>query len=321
MVAVDIEQERLGRVAENLQRLGLQARLVQGDARTPRDWWDGTPFDRILVDAPCSTTGVIRLRSMAEKKVLRFPVISVNDADTKHMFDNRYGTGQSTMDGIVRATNRLVCGSVVVVVGYGWCGRGIAMRAKGMGADVIVTEIDPLKGLEAVMDGFRVMPMEEAASVGDIFITATGDINVLDTHHFEKMKPGALMANSGHFNVEINIPGLRKMSDGDPKTVRPYVEEYRVKGNPIYLLGEGRLINLAAAEGHPSAVMDMSFANQALAVEYLVKNKGKLEPGLHSIPTEVDQEIARLKLQALGITIDSLTPDQIEYINSWTSGT
>jgi adenosylhomocysteinase len=269
-----------------------------------------------------TTTGVIRLRSMAEKKVLKFPVISVNDADTKHMFDNRYGTGQSTMDGIVRATNRLICGSVVVVVGYGWCGRGIAMRAKGMGADVIVTEIDPLKGLEAVMDGFRVMPMEQAAPVGDFFVTVTGNIHVIRGEHFTVMKDGAIVCNSGHFNVELDIPALEKMA-GKRRIVRPGVEQFTFKknGHRVSLLGEGRLVNLATAEGHPSSVMDMSFANQALGAEYLVKNYKQLEKKVYPVPVDIDKEIARLKLAGMGVNIDTLTAEQKKYLASWEMGT
>ena len=269
-----------------------------------------------------TTTGVIRLRSMAEKKVLKFPVISVNDADTKHMFDNRYGTGQSTMDGIVRATNRLVCGSVVVVVGYGWCGRGIAMRAKGMGADVIVTEIDPLKGLEAVMDGFRVMPMEKAAPIGDFFVTVTGNLKVIRSEHFAVMKDGTIVCNSGHFNVELDIPSLEKMAT-KRRIVRAGVEEFtlRKNGHRVSLLGEGRLVNLATAEGHPSSVMDMSFANQALGAEYLVKNYKLLEKKVYPVPTAIDKEIARLKLAGMGVVIDTLTPEQKKYLASWEMGT
>jgi adenosylhomocysteinase len=269
-----------------------------------------------------TTTGVIRLRSMAEKKVLRFPVISVNDADTKHMFDNRYGTGQSTMDGIVRATNRLVCGSTVVVAGYGWCGRGIAMRARGMGADVVVTEVDPLKGLEAAMDGFRVMPMEQAAPVGDFFITVTGNLKVIRQEHFAVMKDGAIVCNSGHFNVELDIPALEKLSR-KKRTVRPGVEEYtlRKNGHRISLLGEGRLVNLATAEGHPSSVMDMSFANQALGAEYIVKNYKVLEKKVYPVPPVIDKEIARLKLAGMGVMIDKLTPEQKKYLASWEMGT
>jgi adenosylhomocysteinase len=268
-----------------------------------------------------TTTGVIRLRSMADRKVLRFPVISVNDANTKHMFDNRYGTGQSTMDGIVRATNRLICGSTVVVAGYGWCGRGIAMRAKGMGADVIVTEVDPLKGLEAVMDGFRVMPMAQAAPVGDFFITVTGNLKVIRGEHFAVMKDGAIVCNSGHFNVELDIPALEKLSR-KRRVVRPGVEEFTLKnGRRVSLLGEGRLVNLATAEGHPSSVMDMSFANQALSAEYLVKHHQKLEKKVYAVPTEIDKEIARLKLAGMGVEIDRLTKEQRKYLASWEMGT
>jgi adenosylhomocysteinase len=268
-----------------------------------------------------TTTGVIRLRAMAADGALAFPVLAVNDSDTKHMFDNRYGTGQSTLDGVIRATNILIAGRTVVVAGYGWCSRGIASRAHGLGANVIVTEIDPMRGLEAVMDGFRVMPMEEAAKVGDIFITATGDINVLDVRHFEKMKHGAIVANSGHFNVEINLVGLREISKGDPRLVRPYVEEYVVGGRSIYVLGEGRLINLAAAEGHPASVMDMSFANQALGAEYMMLNVANLTPGVYTIPKDIDREIARLKLEAMGVQIDTLTAEQEQYLNQWEEGT
>ncbi|MGC8857094.1 MAG: adenosylhomocysteinase [Anaerolineae bacterium] len=269
-----------------------------------------------------TTTGVIRLRAMAADKMLNFPVIAVNDALTKHLFDNRYGTGQSTVDGIIRATNILLAGKRFVVAGYGWCGRGLASRARGMGALVIVTEVDPLKALEAVMDGYEVMPMEEAAKIGDIFCTVTGDINVIDERHFKVMKDGAIVANSGHFNVEINIPALAKMSKGEPKLVRPFVEQYEtVDGRRIHILGEGRLINLASAEGHPASVMDMSFANQALAAEYMVKNADKLEKRVYSVPQEIDAEIARLKLEAMGVKIDTLTEEQIKYLNSWEEGT
>ncbi|MFN8375244.1 MAG: adenosylhomocysteinase [Anaerolineae bacterium] len=268
-----------------------------------------------------TTTGVIRLRAMAKDGELKFPVIAVNDSNTKHLFDNRYGTGQSTIDGVIRATNILLAGRTVVVAGYGWCSRGIASRARGMGANVIVTEIDPLPALEALMDGFRVMPMEEAAPVGDIFITATGDINVLDTHHFAKMKSGAIMANSGHFNVEINLKGLGEMSSEAPRLVRPYVEEYVVNGRSLYVLGEGRLINLASAEGHPASVMDMSFANQALGAEFMIKNYSSLTPNVYTIPQDIDREIARLKLQAMGVNIDTLTPEQNHYLNQWQEGT
>ncbi|MBI1819331.1 MAG: adenosylhomocysteinase [Nitrospirae bacterium] len=268
-----------------------------------------------------TTTGVIRLRSMADKKVLKFPVISVNDAQTKHMFDNRYGTGQSTLDGFLRATNRLIAGSVFVVAGYGWCGRGLAQRAHGMGASVIVTEIDPLKALEAAMDGYRVMPMSEAASLGDFFCTVTGDINVLRKDHFGVMKDGAIIANSGHFNVEIDIPALEKMSK-KKRVIREFVEEFTLPGgNRINLLGEGRLINLASAEGHPSSVMDMSFANQALSAEYMLKNASRLEKKVYPVPKEIDNEIARLKLDGLGIKIDKLTAEQQKYLASWEMGT
>jgi adenosylhomocysteinase len=268
-----------------------------------------------------TTTGIVRLRAMFRDGVLTFPAMNVNDADTKHFFDNRYGTGQSTLDGIIRATNVLLAGKTLVVAGYGWCGKGTAQRARGMGANVIVTEIDPIRAIEAVMDGFRVMPMTEAAPVGDLFITVTGNKHVIRAEHFEVMKDGAIVCNSGHFDIEIDLESLGAQAT-EVKQVRNFTQQYRLQnGKSVVVLGEGRLINLAAAEGHPSAVMDMSFANQALACEYLVKNKGKLEPGLHSIPAELDREIAVLKLQAMGISIDSLTPDQIEYINSWTAGT
>jgi len=268
-----------------------------------------------------TTTGIVRLQAMFKDGVLTFPAMNVNDADTKHFFDNRYGTGQSTLDGIIRATNVLLAGKNIVVAGYGWCGKGTALRARGLGANVIVTEINPVRAIEAVMDGFRVMPMSEAASVGDIFVTVTGNKHVIRAEHFEVMKDGAMVCNSGHFDIEIDLKSLGAKAT-DVKTVRNFTQEYRLQnGKSVVVLGEGRLINLAAAEGHPSAVMDMSFANQAMACEYLVKNQGKLEPGLHSIPVEVDQEIARLKLQAMGINIDTLTPEQNEYINSWTSGT
>ena len=279
-------------------------------------------LDTIIGGTEETTTGVIRLRAMAADKMLQFPVIAVNDAMTKHFFDNRYGTGQSTIDGIIRATNVLLAGKVFVVAGYGWCGRGLAMRARGMGSHVIVTEVDPLKALEAVMDGYQVMPMAEAAKIGDIFCTLTGDINVIDTHHFEVMKDGAIVANSGHFNVEINIPGLQKMSKGDPKLVRPFVDQYETKdGRKINILGEGRLINLASAEGHPASVMDMSFANQALAAEYMVNNADKLEKKVYSVPAEIDAEIAKIKLEAMGVDIDVLTEEQVKYLNSWEEGT
>lgn len=269
-----------------------------------------------------TTTGVIRLRAMAADKMLNFPVIAVNDALTKHLFDNCYGTGQSTVDGIIRATNVLLAGKRFVVAGYGWCGRGLASRARGMGALVIITEVDPLKALEAMMDGYEVMPMEQAVKIGDIFCTVTGDINVLDGHHFAAMKDGAIVANSGHFNVEINIPALAKMSKGEPKLVRPFVDQYETQdGRKINILGQGRLINLASAEGHPASVMDMSFANQALAAEYMVKNAKSLEKRVYSVPAEIDAEIARLKLHAMGVKIDTLTEEQVKYLNSWEEGT
>ncbi|MCX6082650.1 MAG: adenosylhomocysteinase [Chloroflexi bacterium] len=269
-----------------------------------------------------TTTGVIRLRAMSADNMLEFPVIAVNDAMTKHFFDNRYGTGQSTLDGIIRATNVLLAGKVFVVAGYGWCGRGLASRARGMGSRVVITEIDPLKALEAVMDGFEVMPMLQAARVGDIFCTVTGDLNVIDRNHFEVMKDGALVSNSGHFNVEINIPALASMSNGAPNLVRPFVDQYTTKdGRKINILGEGRLINLASAEGHPASVMDMSFANQALAAEYMVKNASKLENKVYSVPADIDAEIARIKLEAMGIMIDTLTDEQVKYLNSWQEGT
>ena len=268
-----------------------------------------------------TTTGVIRLRAMANQGVLEFPVIAVNDSQTKHLFDNRYGTGQSTLDGVIRATNVLIAGKTVVVAGYGWCSKGIAMRADGLGANVIVTEIDSIKALEAAMDGFRVMPMVEAAKIGDIFITATGDIHVLDGEDFDAMKDGAIICNSGHFNVEIDIPALEKMAV-EKKQPRQFIDQYvMADGRRLNLLGEGRLINLASAEGHPSAVMDQSFANQALASEYLLTHKGKLEKKVYALPVEVDQEIARLKLAAMGIQIDTLTAAQEQYLNSWEEGT
>ena len=268
-----------------------------------------------------TTTGVIRLRAMAADGALEFPVIAVNDAMTKHLFDNRYGTGQSTIDGIIRATNILLAGKNFVVAGYGWCGRGLAMRARGMGANVIVTEVVPLPALEAVMDGFRVMPMSEAARVGDIFVTLTGDINVIDKHHFELMKDGAIVANSGHFNVEINIPALEKMAK-EKRLVRPFVEQYILQDNrSINILAEGRLINLASAEGHPASVMDMSFANQALSLEYMVRNVDVLGKKVYSVPEEIDRDIARLKLDAMEVDIDTLTEEQIAYLNSWEAGT
>lgn len=268
-----------------------------------------------------TTTGVIRLRSMAEKGVLRYPIIAVNDADTKHLFDNRYGTGQSTIDGIIRATNRLLAGSVFVVAGYGWCGRGIASRARGMGADVIVTEVDPLRALEATMDGFKVMRMEDACRIGDIFCTATGNINVIRKEHFMMMKDGAIVCNAGHFNVEVDVESLEKISKGK-RRMRDFVDEYTLEnGRRINLLAEGRLVNLAVAEGHPSAVMDMSFANQALCVEYLVRNGKKLENKVYRVPSEIDKEVAHLKLKSMGIEIDLLTDEQESYLRSWEKGT
>lgn len=277
--------------------------------------------DGIIAGTEETTTGVIRLRAMAKEGALKYPIIAVNDADTKHMFDNRYGTGQSTIDGVVRCTNILLAGSKFVIAGYGWCGRGLASRAKGMGADVIVAEIDPTKALEAVMDGFRVMSMTEAAKIGDVFVTVTGNKNVIGREHFESMKNGAVVANSGHFNVEIDIPALEKMASSKRAT-RQFVDEYALKdGRKIYLLGEGRLINLAAAEGHPASVMDMSFANQALSCEYLVKNYKTLEKKVFPVPVDLDKRVARLKLEAMGIKIDKLTPQQEEYLASWSEGT
>jgi len=278
-------------------------------------------LDNVVAGTEETTTGVIRLHAMAADKALNYPIIAINDAMTKHFFDNRYGTGQSTLDGIIRATNILLAGKTFVVAGYGWCARGLAQRARGMGSNVIVTEVNHLKALEAVMDGFRVMKMEEAAKIGDIFVTLTGDINVIDEHHFEVMKDSAIVANSGHFNVEINIPALDKMSKSK-RLVRPFVDEYMTKDNRrIYILGEGRLINLASAEGHPASVMDMSFANQALSLEYLTKNADKLEKRVYSVPEDIDQNIAALKLAAMGVTIDTLTPQQVKYLASWQEGT
>ncbi len=268
-----------------------------------------------------TTTGVIRFKAMEKEGVLKFPVIAVNDAYTKHLFDNRYGTGQSTIDGILRATNRLLSGSVFVVAGYGWCGRGLAMRAEGMGAEVIVTEVDPLKALEARMDGYRVMPMIEAAKIADFIVTVTGNINVVDKQHFEVMKDGCIVANSGHFDVEINLKALREMAVSQ-RDIRENVREYKMPdGRSIYILAEGRLVNLAAAEGHPAAVMDMSFANQALSAEYLVKNHQKLQHKVYKVPDELDFEVAKLKLNAMKIQIDELTPEQVEYLSSWEHGT
>jgi len=268
-----------------------------------------------------TTTGVIRLRAMAKDGTLKYPVVAVNDAQTKHFFDNRYGTGQSTIDGVIRATNLLLAGLKVVIAGYGWCGRGVAMRAKGLGADVIVTEIDPVKGIEAVMDGFRVLPMADAAKEGDVFITVTGNKNVIRAEHFEHMKSGAVVCNSGHFNVEIDIPALERLSSGK-REVRPMVDEYQLKdGRRICLIAEGRLVNLATAEGHPASVMDMSFANQALSAEYLVKNSKELKAQVYVVPEHLDKEIARLKLESMGHKLDKLTPEQEQYLASWQEGT
>ncbi len=278
-------------------------------------------LDAIIGGTEETTTGVIRLRAMAADGALGYPIVAVNEAKTKHFFDNRYGTGQSTIDGITRATNILWAGKNVVVAGYGWCGRGVALRARGLGAQVIVTEVDPLPALEAVMDGYRVMPMADAAEIGDIFITLTGDMNVIDREHFEAMKDGAIVANSGHFNVELNITALASMAEGR-RQVRPFVEEFRLgDGRRVFLLGEGRLINLTAAEGHPASVMDMSFANQALSVEYLVTREQRLAPDVYPVPSEIDAEIARLKLAALGVRIDELTDEQRKYLSSWEEGT
>ena len=269
-----------------------------------------------------TTTGLVRLRALEKSGRMTWPVVAVNDAQTKHFFDNRYGTGQSTIDGVIRATNILLAGRTLVVVGYGWCGKGVAMRGRGLGANIVVTEVNPIKAIEAVMDGFRVMPIEAAAKIGDIFITVTGNRHVIDGNHFALMHDGAIVANSGHFDVELNLVALAEMSESRDH-LRTFVEEFKLKGSGkrIIVLGEGRLINLAAAEGHPASVMDMSFANQALSCEYLVKNKGKLAPGLHLLPEEVDTEIASLKLAAMGIGIDELTPEMIEYMNSWEAGT
>jgi adenosylhomocysteinase len=267
-----------------------------------------------------TTTGVIRLKAMAKEGILQFPIVAVNDSRTKHMFDNRYGTGQSTLDGIVRATNMLLAGSTVVVAGYGWCGRGVASRARGAGAHVVVTEVDPVAALEARMDGFEVMPMADAAPIGDLFITLTGNLRVVRPEHFARMKDGAIVANSGHFNVELDLEGLGKVA-GAPREVRTMVEEYVLNGRRIMVLGEGRLINLAAAEGHPASVMDMSFANQALAAEMLATRHGAMSKSVHRLPPAVDQEIAQLKLQSMGIAIDTLTPEQVQYLASWDAGT
>jgi adenosylhomocysteinase len=269
-----------------------------------------------------TTTGVIRLRSMEKNGVLRFPVLAVNESDTKHMFDNRYGTGQSSIDAIIRSTNILLAGRTIVVFGYGWCGRGVASRAHGMGANVVVTEVDPTRALEAVMDGYRVLPGIEAAALGDIFVTVTGNINVIDRQHLERMKNGAIIANSGHFNDEINIPMLEKLATGGKRRVRDFVDEYTyADGRQVHLLAEGRLVNLSAAEGHPASVMDMSFANQALGSEYMLAHAKEMQPRVYTLPPELDKEIARLKLHAMGIRIDTLTPEQDKYLNSWESGT
>ncbi len=268
-----------------------------------------------------TTTGIVRLKAMEKEGVLAFPAVAVNDSRTKHFFDNRYGTGQSTLDGVIRATNMLVAGKTVVIIGYGWCGKGAAMRARGLGASVIVTEVDPVKAIEAVMDGFRVMPIKEAAPQGDLFITVTGNRHVIDVEHFKLMKDFAVVCNSGHFDIEIDIAGLNKMT-GEKKTIRPFLERHTLdNGKSVLVIGEGRLVNLAAAEGHPACVMDMSFANQALATEMLVKNRGKLENKVHVLPEEVDREIATLKLASMGVSIDTLTPEMLEYLNSWTIGT
>ncbi len=269
-----------------------------------------------------TTTGVIRLRSMQQQGVLRFPVLAVNDSDTKHLFDNRYGTGQSTMDAIIRATNLLIAGRTFVVAGYGWCGKGLASRAKGLGANVIVTEVNPVRALEALMDGFRVMPMVEAAALADIVVTVTGDLNVLDRQHLERMKPGVVIANSGHFNDEINITALEALATGGHRPVRDFVEEYTyADGRRVYLLAEGRLVNLSAADGHPASVMDMSFANQALGAEYMLTHAAQFIPQVYTIPEEIDHEIARLKLTAMGVAIDTLTPEQEAYLSGWEAGT
>jgi len=278
-------------------------------------------LDGILAGTEETTTGVIRFKSMEAQEVLKYPIIAVNDAKTKHFFDNRYGTGQSTMDGILRATNILIAGKNFVVSGYGWCGRGVAMRAEGMGANVLVTEVDPVKALEATMDGYRVMPMSEAAKIGDIFVTVTGDIAILRGEHFKIMKDGAILANSGHFNVEISIPELEKMAEGK-RRIKEYVDEYTLNdGRRIFILGEGRLINLAAAEGHPASVMDMSFANQALSAEYIKNDAKDLEAKVYSVPEEIDKEVARLKLNSMGVKVDDLTEEQKKYLSSWEMGT
>ena len=289
---------------------------VEGLSQSDR----GRVVSGVLGSTEETTTGVIRLRAMAEEGVLQFPVVAVNDSQTKHLFDNRYGTGQSTIDGILRATNVLLAGSTVVVAGYGWCGRGVAMRAKGAGADVIVTEVDPLRALEARMDGYRLMPMAEAAAVGDLFITLTGNAHVIAVEHMRRMKDGAMIANAGHFNVEIDLDGLKKVAKG-PRAVRQYVDEWVLDGKQVYVLGEGRLINLAAAEGHPASVMDLSFANQALAAEHLVQHGKGLTKAVHRLPPEIDRRVAELKLAAMGVEIDRLTAEQGRYLSSWDAGT
>jgi adenosylhomocysteinase len=282
----------------------------------------GQQVQEVIGTTEETTTGIVRLRAMEASGVLTFPSIAVNNAQTKHLFDNRYGTGQSTLDGIIRATNVLLAGRTLVVIGYGWCGKGVALRARGMGANVIVTEVDPIKAVEAVMDGFRIMPILQAAPLGDIFVTVTGNRHVIDAQHFDLMKDGAIVCNSGHFDLELNLVALADMS-APAIRLRPYVEEYKLKstGHRVIVLGEGRLINLAAAEGHPASVMDMSFANQALSVEYLIRKRGELKPGVHLLPQEVDTEIASLKLRALGISIDTFTAEQLEYLSSWETGT
>jgi adenosylhomocysteinase len=281
----------------------------------------GRVLDRVVGGTEETTTGVVRLRAMARQKALRYPIIAVNEAATKHLFDNRYGTGQSTIDGIVRATNILLAGKTFVIAGYGWCGRGLASRARGHGADVVVTEVNPVRALEAAMDGFRVLPMAEAARVGDVFVTVTGDVNVLDRAHFERMKDGAIMANSGHFDSEINLRALDELAS-EVRQVRPAVQQYRLgDGRRLHVLAEGRLVNLSAAEGHPAAVMDMSFANQALSIEFLARGGKTLAPAVHGVPEEIDGEIARLKLEAMGVRIDALTEEQARYLESWEEGT
>jgi adenosylhomocysteinase len=308
----------------------IQAALAQGPQITLDDGADLVStlhkerrdlLPDVLAGTEETTTGVIRLQAMAQDGALAYAIIAINDADTKHLFDNRYGTGQSTIDGITRATNVLWAGKTVVVAGYGWCGRGVAMRAHGLGAQVVVTEVKPVRALEAAMDGFRVMPMTEAARIGDIFVTVTGDVNVISKEHLQVMKNGAILANSGHFNVELNIAALEEMAEGK-RQIRPHVVQYRLKdGRRIFLLGEGRLINLAAAEGHPASVMDMSFANQALCVEHIARLPERLPPAVHRVPTDIDQEVARLKLRSMNIDIDELTAEQRKYLESWEVGT